>query len=73
MSHTVGLPLGSCRLALSTRENFTEEAGPALITSEEFSLVVCFLLIFCFPILFQAKIFQMPLPYSYFIQILGMV
>lgn len=40
---------------------------------EEFSLAVGLLFIFCFSILFQAKIFQMPLPYSYFIHILGIL
>lgn len=33
----------------------------------------CFLFIFCFSILFEAKIIQMPLPYSYFIHILGIL
>lgn len=40
---------------------------------EEVSLAVGFLFIFCFSILFQAKIFQVPLLYSYFIHILGVL
>lgn len=75
MSHT-GTSSGQlhCTLASSTKEKFAEETVPAISYERaEFSLVVCFPFIFWFFMLFQAKIFQMPLPYSYFIHILGIL